>query len=130
MNSLSNYIRKPLLLYCYHFLINNVANGKAVNKFSTFFQTQFVIVLIHSLNVTLFCDFNKFLSGLAATYAIIMIVLFSNYYYQQYVRKIKAKKKSTQEAQTVKTPAIDNHCTSGAKHQSETRKRIPGFVSA
>ncbi|RUS88772.1 hypothetical protein EGW08_003489 [Elysia chlorotica] len=100
-------------------------------KYVTWIQViQFVIVLIHSLNVVFFCDFNKFLSGLASTYAVIMIVLFSNYYYQQHVRRMKAKKREAKSERHAKTPMTNNnHKTNGTKSGVEARKRVAGSVS-
>ncbi|KAK3794584.1 hypothetical protein RRG08_003733 [Elysia crispata] len=91
---------------------------------------QFVVVLIHSLYVTLFCDFNKFLSGLASAYAIIMIVLFSNYYYQQFVRSMKAKQRAAKPDPQTKLPMINNNHSYSIQSVTEARKRIPGPVSA
>ncbi|GFS15800.1 elongation of very long chain fatty acids protein [Elysia marginata] len=109
-------------------------------RYVTWIQvTQFVVVLIHSLNIALFCDFNKFLSGLASTYAIIMIVLFSNYYYQQFMR---SKKTKTTAAKTPQSSAlsvtnninnnniINNKHSNGAKSETRARKRVAGSITA
>ncbi|GFO04680.1 elongation of very long chain fatty acids protein [Plakobranchus ocellatus] len=99
-------------------------------------MTQFVVVLFHSTYVTLFCDFSQFFSLMAVSYAIIMIALFSNYYYQQYVRS----RRSAAGKAKVTTPSHkvafsnNNYLASSGNRTSEPgdqpRRRIPGSVPA
>jgi len=53
---------------------------------------QFAAVLIHSINFTSRCDFNPGFCWLAILYAIAMILLFSNYYYKEFIYRARLRK--------------------------------------
>ena len=60
------------------------------------FQTQFVIVLIHTIINIINqneCDFPQFLNYIVVGYALSLIVLFSNFFYQAYIVKNKKASK-------------------------------------
>ena len=57
------------------------------------FQTQFVAFVIHTgFNILTECDFPKGYSIAVFLYAISLIVLFGNFYYQTYNKKARQKK--------------------------------------
>ena len=87
---------------------------------SIFFQIQFVITFTHS--TTMFfsgCDFPVWGKILLIGYMVSMVILFSNFYFQAYLRKARQRKEKTHTNGTTKcvgngvVPKELNHVTNG-----------------
>ena len=58
--------------------------------------TQFLLIFLHSVNACFYdCDFPKWPLMILSFYVIIMIILFSNFYMQSYMSKLKSNSESS-----------------------------------
>ena len=75
-----------------------------------FFQTQFVVILIHTLQTGFTdCDFPVWGVYFLTTYMIMMLVLFGNFYLQSYLKNQNLKEKKAEKDGLVSNGVSNGH---------------------